>query len=471
MTMDFPDTASSGRLAQDGVRPWPVGLFVFRGDTPTEAKALMGEARGLCDAAVGGTAAAGADAAAVEAADNALDPALWDLARRLARHGEGGPVQYAIVAGGPDELSAALDAVRHDRKDKGVYPLMPVEGQVAFLFPGQGSQRVNMAAGLFAAFPRMRRLLDAFPEYGPVLFPPAAQTPAEERAQRAAITDTRNAQPLLGLVDLAIAELLRDLGLAADMVAGHSYGELPALCFAGVLAPEDLLPTSRLRAQSVLAALGPDPGRMAAVRADGAAVAALLAGVGDVWAVNLNAPQQTVVAGTSAGIEAFLGRLEAAGVSASGLDVACAFHSPLLREAEGLFAEVLKDVAFSKAGLPVWSNTTAERYPEDPEAIKRRLAEHLVGPVRFVEETERMYDEGARVFVEAGPGTVLTGLAKRILGRREAVLIQTEREGTEAVAFLLHALARYLSTGRDLHLDRLFESHGTAFSPDDTEVR
>jgi acyl transferase domain-containing protein len=384
-------------------------------------------------------------------------PTLTDIAYSLSCSQEDRPTQYVIVTNGIDEALVCMEAALEGHEHKDVYRHRSLDGAVAFLFPGQGSQRTGMAADLFASFPSARRLLDAHPSHEPILFPPPATDPAEKKAQRAAITDTRHAQPLLGLVDHAIAELLEGFGVEADMVAGHSYGELPALCFAGVLAPDDLLPLSRRRAESILAAIGPDPGRMAAVRADRATLHALLQDADAVWAANLNAPQQTVVAGTSEGMAAFLNTLSDQGISASELNVACAFHSPLLASAEGLFAKVLEDVSLGEARLPVWSNTTAELYPTTPEGIKQRLAEHLVKPVRFAEELEQMYEEGARIFIETGPGCVLTGLAAQTFEGRDVALITTERNNTQGLTYLLHALAHYASLNRPLNYPRLFE--------------
>jgi acyl transferase domain-containing protein len=424
------------------LRAWPAELAVFRGETPEEAQAVMEKIVALC------------------AINNRLS--LRDIARSLAAYHIEKPIQYSIVAEDTTDLLAHIDAAREGREDAAVYALSPVEGKTAFLFPGQGSQRVDMAADLFVLFPHMRQLLDAHPEYEQVLFPPAAFGLEEKKAQRAAITDTLNAQPLLGLVDLGIAELLRDFGVEADMAAGHSYGELPALCFAGVIEEGDLASLSRRRAEVMLDALDTDPGGMIAVRTDRETLDDLLTDISDVWAVNLNAPRQTVVAGTAAGLEDFANRLDGAKVAWDKLNVAGAFHSPLLADAEGGFAKALADVRLHKATLPVWSNTTAKPYPQTSAAIKRRLAEHLARPVRFVDEVEGMYAEGARVFIEAGPGGVLTGLAGKTLkgGDDETVLIQTERKDTNGLCQLLHALARYVSTGKELDFEKIFKGRG-----------
>ncbi|MDR2106368.1 MAG: SDR family NAD(P)-dependent oxidoreductase [Coriobacteriales bacterium] len=422
------------------LKAWPSELLVFRGETSAEAQALMKKIQELY------------------AVNNRLT--LRDVAYSLSHYDKEKPIHYAIVASSPSELLAHIDTVLEGQDNDNVYSLEPTTGKVALLFPGQGSQRVDMAADLFVVFPRMRRLLEAHPEYERLLFPPAAFTLADKKAQNAAITNTRNAQPLLGIVDFAIAELLRDFGVEADMAAGHSYGELPALCFAGVLDPDELLELSLARANAILDAVPADPGGMAAVSTDRKTLDGLLEGAGDVWAVNLNAPLQTVVAGSTEALAAFLKKLDDASIGYTELNVACAFHSPLLAGADDGFAKALAAVKLGKPTLPVWSNTTAEPYPQAAAAIKKRLAEHLVKPVRFTDEIEKMYEDGARVFIEAGPGGVLTGLTGKILKDRTNVLIQTERKGAEGLSWLLHGLARYISTGRELDFEKLFVGRG-----------
>jgi acyl transferase domain-containing protein/NAD(P)H-dependent flavin oxidoreductase YrpB (nitropropane dioxygenase family)/NAD(P)-dependent dehydrogenase (short-subunit alcohol dehydrogenase family)/acyl carrier protein len=418
------------------LKAWPSELFVFRGDNPEESHALMEKVQALF------------------AVNNRFP--IRDIAYSLATCNEK-PVQCAIVAGSRGELLDRIALALSGTGDENIFTLDPVEGKVAFLFSGQGSQRVNMAADLFLLFPETRRLLDEHPEYGPILFPDAVFSDEERKSQRAMVTDTRNAQPLLGIVDLAIAGMLDAFGIEADMLAGHSYGELPALCHAGALQAADLIPLSRRRAESILAAAGDDPGRMAAVLADPQTLAPLLEGETEVWAVNYNTPRQTVVAGTCAGLGTFLQKLKEAKIVFDELNVACAFHSPLLARAEGLFASVLEEISVRKPTLPVWSNTTAGIYPETAAEIRERLAKHLVNPVRFSEQIEKMHEDGARIFIEAGPGSVLTGLVEKTLKDKAFVTIQTERGGKEGLSCLLKGLARYISTGRSMKLNKLFE--------------
>ncbi|MCL1879143.1 MAG: SDR family NAD(P)-dependent oxidoreductase [Actinomycetia bacterium] len=418
------------------LKSWPAELFLFTGDTPSEAEGLMSKVEEML------------------AVNDRLR--MIDIAASLAARCDGKAVRYAIVAATPDELLSRMDTARQGLSSEFVFPLIPVTGKVAFLFPGQGSQRVNMAADLFNLFPEMRRVLNGFPEYEDILFPYSVFSDADRRAGRELITDTRNAQPLLGIVDMAIAELLEGFGVDCDVVAGHSYGELPALCFAGVLTPEDLPSLSAARAGAVLGAVQDDKGRMAAVMADQDELAKLLDGLTDVWPVNFNTPRQTAVAGTTAGMEALLAKAKEAGVAAKELDVACAFHSPLLAGADTSFSAAVSDFELTSPKLAVMSNTDAELYPDSPEGIKQRLAEHLVNAVKFTEEVENMYRDGVRVFIEAGPGRALTSMVAETLKDRGITLIQTERGDANGLTFWLQALAKYVTTGRAINIEKLF---------------
>ena len=167
---------------------------------------------------------------------------------------------------------------RGPSREPGREPGREATGRVAFLFPGQGSQRPGMLADLFVAFPRLQRHLrgDAAP-YAAALFPPAAFRPDRKAAQRERITDTRVAQPVMGIAGTAVHELLEWLGVRADMAGGHSYGELVALSAAGTIRAADLLSVGEARAAAILGAAGEDPGTMAAVGADAAAVREILA--------------------------------------------------------------------------------------------------------------------------------------------------------------------------------------------------
>ncbi|WP_407667050.1 SDR family NAD(P)-dependent oxidoreductase [Mucilaginibacter sabulilitoris] len=418
------------------IKSWPSELFVFRGDTYDEAKTRLNSVKSL-----------------LEVNDNIQ---LKDIAFSLAT-ANAKPIQLSIVADHANDLMMKVELALSGIESKDTYIVKKREGKVAFMFPGQGSQRINMARDLFVVFPAMRSLLKQHPEYEKVLFPNAVFDDSLLKAQKEAIKDTRMAQPLLGIVDLAIANFLKTLGIEPDMVAGHSYGELPALCFAGAFAEDDLVKLSAERAQSILNAVeNGDAGAMVAVNVAQDELLKVISGLKDIYAVNYNSPLQCVLAGSTPAVEHLMEVLKTAKISFRKLEVACAFHSPLVSKSKVLYQQVLSGVQFNDLALPVWSNTTATEYPTQAADIKERLTDHLIKPVKFVDEVQQMYAAGARVFIEVGPGKVLTGLTKACLGKDE-VLLYAEDNGRNKLTQLLCMLADYMATGRDINIEKLFE--------------
>ncbi|MFE2554198.1 SDR family NAD(P)-dependent oxidoreductase [Streptomyces sp. NPDC059355] len=366
-----------------------------------------------------------------------------------------------------DELAARLERARGFTAGDGVHVREESAdpGQVAFLFPGQGSQRVGMLGDLYAAFPGLRVLLDDAPRaVVTAVFPPGAFTVQARAAQRAAVTDTRIAQPALGLAGAAAHLLLGRLGVRPDCVAGHSYGELTALWAAGVYGTASLLRLSTRRAEAILTAAGEDPGSMAAVLAAPEEVRELAERAGCV-VPNHNAPRQCAVSGPTAAVAVAVGSLHAAGISAQPLPVACAFHSPVVAEAAAGLAAELAGTAVADAAVPVWSNTTAAPYPQDAEAVRGLLARQVAEPVRFVDQVEAMYAAGVRTFVEAGPGRVLSGLVGRILADRPHTAVPLDVPGEHGLTRLVTALAELAAAGVPVTPEPLFRGR-TAALPD-----
>ncbi|MEU7554992.1 SDR family NAD(P)-dependent oxidoreductase [Streptomyces sp. NPDC044571] len=433
-----------------GVEDWPAELFCFRGEDRRAAARAMARL-----------------AARLEQNDTAGRPwALRDLAAETAATGSG-PVRVAVVAGSLDEVAARLERARTFTAGEGVHVREDAAdpGRVAFLFPGQGSQRVGMLGELFAAFPALRRLLDEAPgQVVSAMFPPGAFSSQERAAQRAAVTDTRVAQPALGLAGAAAHVLLGELGVRPDCVAGHSYGELTALWAAGVYDGESLLRLSTRRAEAILAAAGADPGAMAAVAAAPGEVRELAARTGCAVA-NHNAPRQCVISGPTAAVRAAVEGIRATGLSAELLPVACAFHSEVVAGAAGSLAAELAGTAVADAAVPVWSNTTAQPYPAEAGAVRELLARQVAEPVRFVEQVEAMYAAGVRTFVEAGPGRVLSGLVGRILHGRPHTVVPLDVPGEHGLARLVTALAELAAAGVPVAPEALFRGR-TAPLPD-----
>jgi acyl transferase domain-containing protein/NAD(P)H-dependent flavin oxidoreductase YrpB (nitropropane dioxygenase family) len=428
-----------------GLPEWPVELFLFRG---TDQEAALRGVRHLLDL--------------VEKRGRLRDLAL---AAAIRADADPAPVRIAFVAADVDDLTARLHAALDEPEVTAALgePDVPSEpGKVAFLFPGQGSQRAGMLAELFTAFPELHRYL--VPELTGALHPPAAFDDATRAAQQARITDTRVAQPVLGIAGLAVADLLGRAGVRPDLVAGHSYGELVALCAAGAIDADALPALSTRRAEAIVSSIGTDPGAMAAVAAGGDKVERALHDLGladRVVVANYNAPEQTVISGPTEAIEQAVLRFKDAGMGAKRIRVACAFHSPLIEGSGEEFAHALADVVIREPEIPVYANSTARRHDTDPDRIRAELAAQLTAPVRFVDQIEAMYAAGARVFVESGPGSVLTTLVGKILGDRphRAVAVQPGRDGD--LRGLLTALAKLALTGVDVRAEWLVRGRGS----------
>ncbi|MGW4056792.1 SDR family NAD(P)-dependent oxidoreductase [Amycolatopsis sp. NPDC004747] len=424
--------------AHDGVPPaqaadeWPAELFTFT--TEAAARDLLAMASEV--------------------------PSPWrlrDLALAAAGRAHGRPARLAVVASTVDELTGLLRQALDGHDAPGVFRADDaVAGEVAVLFPGQGSQRPGMFAELFVAFPELQRYLHLDPATADVVFGPAVFGEPARRAAADRVTDTRVAQPALGMAGLAAFRLLTRAGVRPSMLGGHSYGELTALAAAGALTPEGLLHASHVRAAAILDAVPDgDPGTMAAVSASAAEVLAVL-GTSPVVLANHNSPRQTVISGPTADVEAAVGHLRAAGLGAKRIQVACAFHSSLVAPAGEAFGRALDAIGVVRPAVPVYGNRTAAPYPADPDAIRGELAAQLGAPVRFVEQVEAMYAAGARVFVEAGPGAVLARQVAAILGDRPHRTVGFEQPGRRGLPGFLGALAQLAVSGVGVETGWLF---------------
>jgi [acyl-carrier-protein] S-malonyltransferase len=283
--------------------------------------------------------------------------------------------------------------------------------QFATVFPGQGSQRHGMLASLPDP-DAIIRLLDAAEALSGLDLRDIATDGTPEQ-----LADTRAAQPLLYLADWAWGSALLEHGIAPVAVAGHSLGELAALAIAGVFSVEAglelVVERSRLMARCAAETPG---GMMAVIGMESAIVAACVEDLCGVWMANDNAPGQVVLSGTYEGLgEATRALSEAGARRLVPLNVAGAFHSPLMEPAAVDFAAVLQSATFKDAMVPVCQNADPT-LSTDAATLRARLAAQITSPVRWTETMSALRDAGATVVVECGPGAVLRGLARRVDG-------------------------------------------------------
>jgi acyl transferase domain-containing protein/NAD(P)H-dependent flavin oxidoreductase YrpB (nitropropane dioxygenase family)/acyl carrier protein len=443
-----------------GFRAWPAELLVWR---RPDAAALTASVKQVRDALAAGATPALADLAA----------GVW----QSSRAGQGQPT-LAVVASTLDDLEdklgaalkliAAGDAASDPR---GIYfaAKPAADGKVAFLFPGQGSQYPDMLAQAAMAFPEVRLVLDRAERVlagdldkplGKFIYPPSPFTPEQEAHNRRELQRTEVAQPAVGAAGLGMTRLLAALGVEADLLAGHSYGEYAALAAAGALSEDALIRLSLRRGRAIKDAAADAAGGMVAADAGPDRVEPVLKGVAGVWVANHNSPTQTVLAGTDDGLTLAAEKLQAAGIRAQRIPVACGFHSPLIAGAKEPLAAALAEAGFTAPTKPVFSNTSAAPHPADGEAIAAQLAEHLVSPVRFADELRAMYEAGARVFVEVGPGSVLTGLAGQTLSGLPHLAVASDVKGRPGLVQLAHLLGQLLAAGVPARLDRLYQGRG-----------
>ena len=299
---------------------------------------------------------------------------------------------------------------------------------IAFVFPGQGAQKVGMGKSLAERFPICR---ETFEEADAALGESLSGLCFDGPEERLLLT--QNTQPAILAVSVAVLRLVESLGVRADFAAGHSLGEYSAHVAAGTLFFADALRTVRRRGQYMQEAVPVGVGAMAAILGlDASGVtqacsetAAEMPGQ-VVSPANLNAPGQVVIAGHAAAVARAGERAKALGARrVIPLAVSAPFHCALMKPAEERLAPELRALPVNDPRIPVVANVDAEPRRDARSAIEALIAQ-VSAPVLWEEVVSRLVAEGARTFVEIGPGTVLAGLIRKI--DRSVTVMSVENE-------------------------------------------
>jgi malonyl CoA-acyl carrier protein transacylase/phosphopantetheinyl transferase len=404
------------------------------------------------------------------------DVVLKDLAFTLNTSLESGGSRLAVAANSHDDLRDCLERAaalladagcRRVQDAQGIYyfdePLYP-QGRVALLFPGEGAQYLNMLADLFGHFPEVHAPFQWCDRQGgpggklsDVLFAPAAES--ERAGKELRRLDTAIASILAA--DLAVFALLQQLGVPADVVGGHSAGELAALGAAGCLDPgpdllEQVLGTMRAM-QAEEDASGVGEAALLAVGAGGRVVAEVIerAGPGAYLAMD-NCPHQSVVAGPPGPVAAVRAELRARGIPCEPLPLYRPYHTPLFEPSLRPLRQVFDAIPFRSPRAPIYSCTTGRPFPPEPDEVRRLAAATWVSPVAFTAMVEAMYADGVRLFVEAGPGGCLTAFVEDILRGRPFAAVAANLERLPGLTQVHHLAALLAAHHVPLRLDHLY---------------
>ena len=299
-----------------------------------------------------------------------------------------------------------------------------------FIYPGQGSQKVGMGAGILASSTFAQ---DQFKKASDILGFDLTKIVLEGPDED--LKKTEFTQPALFVLEAVLTDLLKEKGISPVTTMGHSLGEYSALYGAGVFSFEDGVKLVGKRGALMAAAGASSNGTMAAIIGmDKDDIVTTLTKVtsGVVVSANENAPDQTVISGEVAAVEEACTLLKEAGAKrAIILAVSGAFHSPLMQKAAEEFELFLKEITFNSATVPVITNVTAK--PEtDGNRLKALLVEQLLSPVRWVDAQAALLGSGNSSCIEVGPGNVLKGLARKY-SRDIKVVSCSDSEGLEAL--------------------------------------
>jgi acyl transferase domain-containing protein len=368
------------------------------------------------------------------------------------------------------KIDLALRALEHG--DSGLWKALSSQGvflgrgepqKIAFLYPGQGSQYINMLAQLRETEPVIRETFDqADRVMEPILGKPlsdyifvSGNDPSRIGKAGKKLMQTEITQPALIATDMAMSRLLASYGITPDMVMGHSLGEYGALVQAGAISFADSLEAVAARGHEMTRVSMQDNGKMAAVFAPLTDVQRMLEKI-DGYSViaNINSYQQSVIGGDSSAIDKAIELFGAAGIQAVELPVSHAFHTKIVAGASKPLRKVLSRMHLRAPSLPVICNVSGGFYPQGENAVDHMLdllARQIASPVQFIKGLETLCEEGVRVFVEVGPKRALKGLVDGVLGdRADVVSLFTNHPKVGDLVSLNQALCGLYASGHGI---------------------
>jgi acyl transferase domain-containing protein len=364
--------------------------------------------------------------------------------------------RLAIVTDSAQGLEDGLDLFCRHAEDPGSLSPLDERGviygkprseapKVAILFAGQGSQYAGMMRPLVEQEAAVSEALDEIDaDLGRLGFPRFADFVWNDPSPLG--RDVWLTQLSLLIADTLMYRAIQTLGMRADRIAGHSFGEFPALVASEAWTFSDAARATYARCRAVEGCSGERGGMLAISGASEEVRRWIGESRGELYISHVNAPQQTVVSGEEAAVRQLASQLQQQGVSSKLVPVPRPFHTPLMGNARKGFASELEEVPLEPPRIPLLSSVT-NRYVAEPLDIRRNLVQQLVTPVNYVKLIERLADEGVQVFIEAGPRQILTRLNKQILVGREVTVVACDHPKRSGIPQLLHVQASYEVAG------------------------
>jgi len=400
---------------------------------------------------------------------------LEHLARRYGRAATDAH-RMALVAASAEELSRKLGEALHwlsvppgeRRIPPGIFPgTGAIDGKMAFLFPGQGSQFPGMLQELSARFASVRAWVETLDA---AYVSTGRARPSEVlRGEASPRLHDMPTGAQLGLVaSMATTELLQGAGIVPDCMVGHSNGERAALLAAGALGTASPAAACAEFARVGLLAerMRTDPegeGMLAVMAGRRGAVEAVLARYPETLFLAIsNSPSQVVLGGRWDVLQAAAAELKRAMALCTLLPFERAFHTPLVSDWASTLRQHLKSVPFHRLRIPVYSTLTAERFPEDADGVRDCMARQWSSTVRFRETVEQLYKDGVRLFVEVGPDAKLSALVQDILRGRPHLAVSASSSVRGVWAHMLQTFAALYAAGVPVQMHGLEAMAGLA---------
>ena len=327
--------------------------------------------------------------------------------------------------------------------------------EIVFAFSGQASQYPNMLKALYKAYPHIKSVYDYCDSYWVGEYKQSINNMifGDQESEKIAkiLKDTKNTHPTIFTSDIALYYLLKYMGVKPNFMIGHSLGEICALTASGALSLLDGLKVVGIRGHAFYADNLSEYGAMASVRATYEEIEEILKNNNlDICIANINSKKQIVISGKADEIDRSLQIFKENSITSIKLNVSHAFHSELMKPAADLFFREIQNIKFNGPHTSIIANQSCKYY-SDPEEIPAILKDQIISPVKFTDSINKLYEDGARLFIEVGPHSVLSNLIKNIINDKDVSVLSTNNRNKDDFEYFQTFMAQLFVEGVDFN--------------------